>query len=124
MTSYDTKITGGMVYDGDGGEPVRADVGIRNGIITAVGDCPGESRQTLDATGLIVTPGFIDLHTHYDGQVSWDANMQPSVNHGVSTVVMGSCGVGLRRCAKPIGKNLFVLWKVSKTSRALRSPKG
>jgi N-acyl-D-aspartate/D-glutamate deacylase len=94
MTSYDTKITGGMVYDGNGGEPVRADVGIRNGIITAVGECPGESRETLDATGLIVTPGFIDLHTHYDGQVSWDANMQPSVNHGVSTVVMGSCGVG------------------------------
>ena len=70
MTTFDTKITGGMVYDGDGGEPVRADVGIRNGIIVAVGDCAGEARETIDASGCIVTPGFIDLHTHYDGQVS------------------------------------------------------
>lgn len=91
---YDLKISGGMLYDGDGGEPRAADVAIRRGTIVAVGDCPGEARKTLDATGYLVTPGFIDLHTHYDGQVSWDGNMQPSVNHGVSTVVMGSCGVG------------------------------
>jgi N-acyl-D-aspartate/D-glutamate deacylase len=91
---YDLKITGGLVYDGSGGEPREADVGIRNGMIVAVGDCPGDARNSLDARGHIVTPGFIDLHTHYDGQVSWDANMQPSINHGVSTVVMGSCGVG------------------------------
>lgn len=91
---YDLKITGGLIYDGEGGAPVQASIGIRNGVIVAVGECAGEASETLDASGHIVTPGFIDLHTHYDGQVSWDANMQPSINHGVSTVVMGSCGVG------------------------------
>jgi N-acyl-D-aspartate/D-glutamate deacylase len=91
---YDLKITGGTVYDGDGGAPRQADIAVRDGIIVTVGDCPGEARETLDASGHIVTPGFIDLHTHYDGQVSWDAELRPSVNHGVSTVVMGSCGVG------------------------------
>ncbi|MEM1404626.1 MAG: amidohydrolase family protein [Pseudomonadota bacterium] len=92
--TYDLKITGGLVFDGEGSEPREADVAIRNGVIVAVGDCPEEARETICAAGHIVTPGFIDLHTHYDGQVSWDAGMQPSVNHGVSTVVMGSCGVG------------------------------
>ena len=91
---YDLKIVNGLVYDGDGGEAQRADVAVRDGVIAAVGDCPGEAHEVIDAQGLIVTPGFIDLHTHYDGQVSWDANFQPSINHGVSTVVMGSCGVG------------------------------
>ena len=91
---YDLKITGGTVYDGDGGEPRQADIAVRDGVIVAVGDCPGEARETLDASGHIVTPGFIDLHTHYDGQVSWDPELRPSINHGVSTVVMGSCGVG------------------------------
>jgi len=91
---YDLKITGGTVYDGDGGEPRHADIAVRDGVIVAVGDCPGEARETLDASGHIVTPGFIDLHTHYDGQVSWDPELRPSINHGVSTVVMGSCGVG------------------------------
>ncbi|MEO0436483.1 MAG: amidohydrolase family protein [Pseudomonadota bacterium] len=91
---YDLKITGGLVFDGDGGEPFQGDIAIRDGVIVGVGDCPGDAKNLLDAQGHIVTPGFIDLHTHYDGQISWDANLQPSINHGVSTVVMGSCGVG------------------------------
>jgi N-acyl-D-aspartate/D-glutamate deacylase len=91
---YDLKITGGLVVDGDGGEPFVADVAVRDGRIIAVGDCPGEASDYIDARGHIVTPGFIDLHTHYDGQVSWDPELRPSVNHGVSTVIMGSCGVG------------------------------
>ena len=92
--AYDMKIINGLVYDGDGGEPVRTNVAVRDGVICEVGLCTDEAKQVIDAEGLIVTPGFIDIHTHYDGQVSWDAGMMPSVNHGVSTVVMGSCGVG------------------------------
>lgn len=92
--AYDLLIRNGLVYDGEGRTPFKADVAIKDGIITAVGDCPGSALETIDAEGAIVTPGFIDLHTHYDGQVSWDANFEPSVYHGVTTVVMGSCGVG------------------------------
>lgn len=91
---YDLKIVNGLVFDGEGTEPQRVDVALRDGLIVAVGDCPGDARDVIDAAGNIVTPGFVDLHTHYDGQVSWDPNFQPSINHGVSTVVMGSCGVG------------------------------
>lgn len=91
---YDLKIMNGQIYDGEGGEPRRAHVGIRDGVICEIGECAGEAREVIDAEGKIVTPGFIDVHTHYDGQVSWDTDLRPSVNHGVSTVVMGSCGVG------------------------------
>ncbi len=91
--SLDLKITGGLVYDGNGGEAVRADIGVRDGHIVEIGDC-GEAARTLDADGSIVTPGFIDLHTHYDGQISWDEQLRPSVNFGVTTTVMGNCGVG------------------------------
>ncbi len=94
MKQYDLKIINGSVYDGEGNDPVITNIGIKGGEICEVGECEGESVQIIDAKGHIVTPGFIDLHTHYDGQVSWDSEMMPSVNHGVSTVVMGSCGVG------------------------------
>ena len=91
---YDLKIINGLVFDGEGNDPVAANVAVRGGIIVEIGACDGDATEVLDAAGQIVTPGFIDLHTHYDGQMSWDADMQPSINHGVSTVVMGSCGVG------------------------------
>ena len=92
--TFDLKIINGLVYDGDGGQPSVANIGVSGGVIIEVGTCKGPATQVIDAKGAIVTPGFIDLHTHYDGQVSWDEALSPSINHGVSTVVMGSCGVG------------------------------
>ncbi len=95
---FDIKIIGGSIYDGDGGKPFKANIGIKDGQILEVGPCKGPSTRTIDATDCIVTPGFIDLHTHYDGQVSWDEELKPSVNHGVTTAVMGNCGVGFAPC--------------------------
>ena len=92
--SFDVKIMDGLVYDGNGGEPARASIGVKDGRIAEIGDCAAAADRTVDAEGAIVTPGFIDLHTHYDGQASWDEELKPSVNHGVTTVLMGNCGVG------------------------------
>ena len=89
----DTRITGGLLYDGSGNEPYRADIGIRDGRIAEIGRCDS-ADTTIDADGAIVTPGFIDLHTHYDGQISSDEELRPSVNFGVTTAVLGNCGVG------------------------------
>ncbi len=91
---YDLKITGGTLVDGTGAPPRRADVAVRDGRVVAVGDCPGAATRTLDASGAIVTPGFVDIHCHYDGQVSWDETLSPSAAHGVTTCVIGNCGVG------------------------------
>lgn len=95
---YDIKIINGLVYDGSGSEGSMAEVGIRDGVIVAVGSAPEEAHRIVDAEGAIVTPGFIDVHTHYDGQISWDQELMPSVNHGVTTAVMGNCGVGFAPC--------------------------
>ena len=91
---YDLKITGGTLHDGSGGEGFVADIAVKDGRIAAIGEDLGEAARTIDATGRIVTPGFIDIHTHYDGQASWDDELRPSVDHGVTTAVMGNCGVG------------------------------
>jgi N-acyl-D-aspartate/D-glutamate deacylase len=91
---YDIAITGGTIVDGTGSPRYAGDVAIKDGRIVAVGRCEGTAVRTIDAEGALVTPGFTDIHTHYDGQVSWDATLAPSVFHGVTTVVMGSCGVG------------------------------
>ncbi len=94
MADYDIKITGGLIYDGSGGAPFTGDIAITGGRIAAVGEAPGDARETIDAEGCIVTPGFIDAHTHYDGQATWDDRLEPSIRHGVTTAVMGNCGVG------------------------------
>src|SRR6202046_2591169 len=106
---YDLKIIGGTVVDGTGAERYRADIGIKDGAIVDVvrrgtngpelsglgGGVEGEAAaETIDATGHIVAPGFVDIHTHYDGQVSWDGLLEPSSGHGVTTIVTGNCGVG------------------------------
>jgi len=95
---YDIIIRGGLVVDGTGAEPRLADVAISRGIIQAVGQIDGQGAEEIDAAGLLVTPGFIDLHTHYDGQAIWSQRMNPSSSHGVTTVIMGNCGVGFAPC--------------------------
>ena len=92
---HDMVIRGGTVVDGTGGEPFTGDVAIDGGRITEVGRLSSAgARQVLDADGLLVTPGLVDVHTHYDGQATWDPLLSPSCWHGVTTVVMGNCGVG------------------------------
>jgi N-acyl-D-amino-acid deacylase len=95
---FDCVIRGGTVVDGTGAEPRVADVAIRNGKIVEIGKIAGAGAEEIDATGRLVTPGFVDIHTHYDGQAIWSSRMNPSSSHGVTTVVMGNCGVGFAPC--------------------------
>ena len=91
-------VLGGTVFDGSGGAPRMADVAVQDGRIAAVGPVAGAGREEIDAKGLMVLPGFVDVHTHYDGQATWDERFSPSSGHGVTTVVMGNCGVGFAPC--------------------------
>jgi N-acyl-D-amino-acid deacylase len=98
---FDLKIVGGTIVDGTGAERFLADLGIKDGVIVEIkrrdadgAGLAGDAVETIDATGRIITPGFVDVHTHYDGQVSWDPVLEPSSGHGVTTVVAGNCGVG------------------------------
>jgi N-acyl-D-aspartate/D-glutamate deacylase len=98
MSDLDLVIRGGTVVDGTGAAPFEADIGIAGGKIAAIGRLGGRAAQAIDARGKIVTPGFVDIHTHYDGQAVWDSHMAPSAWHGVTTAVMGNCGVGFAPC--------------------------
>jgi N-acyl-D-aspartate/D-glutamate deacylase len=95
---YDLVIRGATIADGTGGELREADVAILDGKIAAVGPVNGGGREEIAAKGLLVTPGFVDLHTHYDGQVTWSDRLSPSSSHGVTTAIMGNCGVGFAPC--------------------------
>ena len=96
--TLDLVIRGGTILDGLGGEPYVGDLGIANGKIVVIGEVGAQGRTEIDAKGKIVTPGFIDVHTHYDGQLIWDSRVSPSSSHGVTTVVTGNCGVGFAPC--------------------------
>jgi N-acyl-D-amino-acid deacylase len=97
--TYDLIIRNGTIVDGLGGEPFIGDVAVQDGVVAAVGHVNGSgAAREIDATGLLVTPGFVDLHTHYDGQSIWSERLTPSSAHGVTTVVMGNCGVGFAPC--------------------------
>ena len=99
MTSaFDLVVRGGQVVDGNGGAPVLADVAIDAGRIVQVGRVRARGREEIDARDHVVTPGFVDIHTHYDGQATWENRLVPSSAHGVTTVVMGNCGVGFAPC--------------------------
>lgn len=95
---HELVIRGGRIVDGTGGAPYEGDIAVDGGLIAAVGDVPGAGREEIDASGDIVTPGFVDIHTHYDGQVTWGEELSPSSVHGVTTAVMGNCGVGFAPC--------------------------
>ena len=104
---HDAVIRNGKIFDGSGGKPFIGDVAIDDGKISLVGVIEGSGRKEIDAKGNLVTPGWVDIHTHYDGQVCWDPYLTPSSWHGVTTVVMGNCGVGFAP-VKPGDENFLI----------------
>jgi N-acyl-D-aspartate/D-glutamate deacylase len=104
---FDLVVRGGVIVDGTGATPREGDVAVSQGCIAAVGRFEGCGTEEIDAKGRIVTPGFVDIHTHYDGQAVWDRHMAPSAWHGVTTAVMGNCGVGFAPC-KPADREKLI----------------
>ena len=104
---YDLIIRNGTIIDGSGDARFVADVAVQDGRITAVGKIEQTGHREIDATGKLVTPGWVDIHTHYDGQATWDPLLAPSSWHGVTTVVMGNCGVGFAP-VKPQDRNFLI----------------
>jgi len=112
-------IRNGAVIDGSGAPARQADVAILGDMIAEVGQVEGAGRREIDASGLIVTPGFVDVHTHYDGQAIWSDRLIPSSDHGVTTVVIGNCGVGFAPCRPEDRDELVELMEAWKISRGI-----
>lgn len=100
MSDFDLIIRGGTIANGTGGDLIDGDIAIKDGRIAAIGTISGSGADEIDARGRIVTPGFVDVHTHYDGQAIWSEELAPSSAHGVTTIVMGNCGVGFAPCRR------------------------
>src|ERR1700743_2050155 len=98
---HDIVIRGGTIFDGTGKAAYAGDVAIADGRIAAVGGKAGPAKRDIKADGLMITPGWVDVHTHYDGQAMWDSELAPSSWHGVSTVLFGNCGVGFAPVRNP-----------------------
>ena len=111
---YDLIIKNGTIIDGSGKERFSADIAVRGNKITKIGNLNkeeiGEVTKVIDAEGKLVTPGWVDIHTHYDGQATWDPILAPSSWHGVTTVVMGNCGVGFSSEERRVGKEGRSRW--------------
>src|SRR5438270_8827383 len=103
----DVLIRNARVCDGNGGKSFTADVGVRDGSIAVVGKSDEPARRTVDASGLALMPGIVDVHTHYDAQITWDPTLSPSVALGVTTAVMGNCGFGIAPCPPPLRETLL-----------------
>src|SRR5690242_6210335 len=103
----DVLIRNARVLDGSGSKAFQADVGVKDGTITAVGRTDEPARKTVDAGGLALMPGMVDVHTHYDAQITWDPTLSPSVSLGVTTVVMGNCGFGIAPCPPRLRETLL-----------------
>ena len=103
---HDLIIRGGLMVDGAGSDPSVADIAVKDGLITEVGSDLGSAKRTIDAEGLVVTPGFVDVHTHLDAQVAWDPDLTPISWHGVTTALLGNCGVTFAPC-KPGDRELL-----------------
>lgn len=104
---YDLIIRNGLIVDGSGKPGFTGDVAVSGGKIAAIGKVDGSAKQEINADGKLVTPGFVDIHTHFDGQATWENRMSPSSNHGVTTVLMGNCGVGFAPC-RPHQRDMLV----------------